>query len=159
MNEVALDYNAGFTMCLASLVKFGLNVEDSGKILEFDRAWPQKAPIPDVRIKNVGGKISVATGSGMMCSGWCVIVGEQRACNKRENNFLDGEGTFIETTMSSSSSQNEIQFLCDGYHVNLQGEGTYKPEFGHLYKVIGEGGPENTKPLFEESKCWPSHIC
>ena len=153
MNEVALDYNAGFQLCLAALVQFGYGVKDEGKILEFDRAWPQKAPIPDVRIKNVGGKISVATGSGMMCSGWCVIVGEQRACNKRENNFLDGEGTFIETTMSSSSSQNEIQFLCDGYHVNLQGEGTYKPEFGHLYKVIGEGGPENTKPLFEESKC------
>lgn len=159
MNEVALDYNAGFTMCLASLVKFGLNVEDKGEILEFDRAWPQKAPIPDVRIKNEGGKISVATGSGMMCSGWCVIVGEQRACNKRENNFLDGEGTFIETSMSASGSQSEVQFLCDGYHVNLQGEGTYKPELGHLYKVIGEGGPENTKPLFEESKCWPSHIC
>ena len=72
-------------------------------------------------------------------------------------NFLDGEGTFIKTDMSDGEDENEV--LCDGYHTNFQGEGTYKPEFGHLYKVTGEGGPENTKPLFEESKCWPSHIC
>ena len=31
MNEVALDYNAGFTMCLTALVQFGLNVEDKGE--------------------------------------------------------------------------------------------------------------------------------
>ena len=159
MNEVALDYNAGFTICLASLVQFGLNVEDKGKILEFDRAWPQKAPTPDIRIKIAGGKVSIATGSGMMCSGWCILLGDQKACNIREKNFLDGEGTFIETSMTASGSENEFEVLCDGYHANLQGQGMYKPEFGHLYKVIGEGGPENTKPLFEESKCWPSHIC
>ena len=158
MNEVALDYNAAFTMCLASLVQFGLNVEDKGDILNFDRAWPQKAPTPDIRIKREGGKISVATGSGLMCSGWCVISGDTKACNVRERNFLDGEGTFVETSLSDSGS-NELEVLCDGYHANLQGQGMYKPENGHLYKVIGEGGPENTKPLFEESKCWPSHIC
>ena len=31
MNEVALDYNAGFTMCLIALVQFVLNVEDKGE--------------------------------------------------------------------------------------------------------------------------------
>ena len=157
MNEVALDYNAGFTLCLAALVQFGLNVPDSGKILEFDRAWPQKAPKYDIRLKNEGGTLSIATGSGMMCSGWCIISGDQKVCNRREKNFLDGEGTFIETSMSGG--QNEYEVLCDGYHANLQGQGMYIPEYGHMYKVIGEGGPENTKPLFEESKCWPSHIC
>ena len=155
MNEVALDYNAAFTMCLASLVQFGLNVEDKGSILEFDRAWPQKAPTSDIRIKREGGKISIATGSGMMCSGWCIISGETKVCNVRETNFLDGEGTFIQT--SFSGNEDELEVLCDGYHASRQG--IYKPENGHLYKVTGEGGPENTKPLFEESKCWPSHIC
>ena len=58
-----------------------------------------------------------------------------------------------------TSDADEFEVLCDGYHTNLQGQGMYKPEFGHLYKVTGEGGPENTKPLFEESKCWPSFIC
>ena len=159
MNEVALDYNAAFTMCLASLVQFGLNVEDKGKILEFDRAWPQKAPTPDIRIKIEGGTVSLATGSGMMCSGWCIISGDNKACNTREKNFLDGEGTFISTTMTASGGQNEFQVLCDGYHANLQGQGMYIPEYGHMYKVTGEGGPENTKPLFEESECWPSFIC
>ena len=155
MNEVALDYNAAFTMCLASLVQFGLSVEDKGDILNFDRAWPQKAPKPDVRIKNEGGTIYVATGSGMMCSGWCLISGSNQACNARETNFLDGEGTFVKTSMAGGES--EYEFLCDGHHFTLQGN--YISEFGHLYKVIGEGGPENTKPLFEESKCWPSFIC
>ena len=159
MNEVALDYNAAFTMCLASLVQFGLNVEDKGEILDFDRAWPQKAPKPDIRIKIEGGVVSLATGSGMMCSGWCVIAGDNKACNAREKNFLDGEGTFVTTSLTVSGDQKEFQVLCDGYHANLQGQGMYIPEYGHMYKVTGEGGPENTKPLFEESKCWPSFIC
>ena len=111
------------------------------------------------KFKIAGGKVSIATGSGMMCSGWCILLGDKKACNVREKNFLDGEGTFIETSMTASGSENEFEVLCDGYHANLQGQGMYKPEFGHLYKVIGEGGPGNTKPLFEESKCWPSHIC
>ena len=157
MNEVALDYNAAFTLCLASLVQFGLNVPDSGKILEFDRAWPQKAPKYDIRLKNEGGNLAIATGSGMMCSGWCIISGDEKACNIREKNFLDGEGTFVETSMSGGKDEYEV--LCDGYHANLQGEGMYIPEYGHMFKVTGEGGPENTKPLFEDSNCWPSYIC
>ena len=37
MNEVALDYNVGFQLCLASLVHFDYGVKDSGEILNFDR--------------------------------------------------------------------------------------------------------------------------
>ena len=38
MNEVALDYNAGFQLCLAALLQFDFCVKDSGAILDFDRA-------------------------------------------------------------------------------------------------------------------------
>ena len=51
MNEVALDYNAGFQLCFSALVYFGNGVKDEGKRLDFDRAWPQKAPTPDFTIK------------------------------------------------------------------------------------------------------------
>jgi len=47
--------------------------------------------------------------------------------------------------------------LCDGFHVGRPAQ--YKPENGHHYKVVAPGGPENTTPLFENGKCWPSHIC
>ena len=47
-NEVAFDYNAGFTMCLAELLHFGLGKKD-GQI-KFDRAWPQKYMVPDISI-------------------------------------------------------------------------------------------------------------
>ena len=45
-NEVALDYNAGFTVCLAALLDFGYGVKDD--IKDFPRAWPQKVMISDV---------------------------------------------------------------------------------------------------------------
>lgn len=35
----------------------------------------------------------------------------------------------------------------------------YRPEYGHLYKVIGEGGLGKTEKMFEDSMCWPKHIC
>jgi hypothetical protein len=38
MNEVALDYNAGFQLCLAALIDFGYGEKDEGKILDFDKA-------------------------------------------------------------------------------------------------------------------------
>jgi hypothetical protein len=47
MNEVALDYNAAFTMDLAALLQFGLGKKD-GKV-EFDRSWPQKAFKSDIK--------------------------------------------------------------------------------------------------------------
>ena len=33
------------------------------------------------------------------------------------------------------------------------------PELGHSFKVTAEGGPSGTTPLYEQSKCWPKHIC
>ena len=52
--------------------------------------WPQKAPKSDIRLKNEDGTICIATGSGLKCSGWCIISGDKKPCNKREMNFLDG---------------------------------------------------------------------
>ena len=182
MNEVALDYNAGFTVCLAGLVHFGLGVKDSGAILNFDRAWPQKAPTPDITVKMTKSEISVSTGSGMLCSAWCVhfkldyeIKGTNDCiaysldkpnyiiCNRRESNFLDGEGTPQIAKIQVGDDfvpPTEFEVLCDGWHApQMAHEPTYKPEFGHMYKVTSPGGPENTKPLFEMTKCWPSFIC
>ena len=183
MNEVALDYNAGFQLCLASLVHFGLGVKDEGKILDFDRAWPQKAPTPDITVKLDEEYLYISTGSGMMCSAWCVSFTTETKiegaydctaykleppnftiCNRRDNGFLDGEGTpqkvKIQINYASELVQpKEYEVLCDGFHVGLSQDVIYKPEYGHSYKVTGEGGPSNTKPLFEESECWPSFIC
>ena len=183
MNEVALDYNAGFQLCLAALVDFGYGVKDEGKILDFDRAWPQKAPTPDITVTIEDSILSIATGSGMMCSSWCVsfktdakIEGAFECtpyefeppnftiCNKRDNGFLDGEGTPQSAKLqvnyaSVLTPPAEYEVLCDGFHVGLSNDMIYKPEFGHKYKVTGKGGPSNTEPLFEPSKCWPSHIC
>ena len=110
MNEVALDYNAGFTLCLAGLLHFGLGVKDGA--VNFDRAWPPKPPKYDINVKIEGDSLLISTGSGMLCSAWCVsfesdaeVKGCQSCnavsldkpkytiCNRRENNFLDKEGT------------------------------------------------------------------
>ena len=183
MNEVALDYNAGFQLCLASLIHFGYGVKDEGEILEFDRAWPQKAPTPDVTITMDRDYLTIATGSGMMCSSWCVafktetkIEGAYECtayqlespnytiCNKRDNGFLDGEGTPQKVKLQVNYASElvvptEYEVLCDGFHVGLSQDVIYKPEYGHKYKVTGDGGPSNTEPLFGTSKCWPSFIC
>ena len=183
MNEVALDYNAGFQLCLASLVHFGYGVEDKGKILDFDRAWPQKAPTPDIKVKLDERYLYVATGSGMMCSSWCVSFTTETKidgaydctalkleypnytiCNRRNNGFLDGEGTYQKAQIlinwaSELIPPKEYEVLCDGIHVGISQDIVYKPEYGHKYKVTGEGGPSNTEPLFEPSTCWPSFIC
>ena len=183
MNEVALDYNAGFQLCLSALVKFGYGVKDEGKILDFDRAWPQKALTPDITIKMEKNKLSISTGSGLLCSSWCIsfksetqIDGayectvlkreppEYHFCNRRDNGFLDGEGTpqSIQLQINYASElvlPEEYEVLCDGFHVGLSTDYVYKPEYGHKFKVTGTGGPSNTKALYEESKCWPSHIC
>ena len=184
MNEVALDYNAGFTVCLAGLVHFGLGVKDSGDILNFDRAWPQKSPKPDITVSMTDSLLSVSTGSGMLCSAWCVLftsdvdieqvndcIAESLdkpnyiICNRRESNFLDGEGTPQVAKLQIKDKENfvaptEFKVLCDGFHApQMSHEHTYKPEYGHMYKVTSPGGPENTEPLFEMTKCWPSFIC
>jgi hypothetical protein len=171
MNEVALDYNAGFTMCLAGLVHFGLGVKDTGEILEFDRAWPPKDPTPDVTIEMTNSGMSVSTGSGMVCSSWCVsftlnvkieaIFGctpyledfpNYIVCNARDTHYLDGDGTAQSANFIINDKNfeppSEYEFLCDGFHAaDNQGVPIYKPEYGKKYKVTGKGGPSNTVPL------------
>ena len=183
MNEVALDYNAGFQLCLAALVHFGLGVKDSGDILEFDRAWPPKPPTPDINIEVTDSLLTISTGSGMLCSGWCVSFDMEtklenvydatvlvkdpphfQICNRRESNCLDGEGTpqvaKLQLDKNNFKAPTEFEVLCDGFHAKANnGEPHYIPEYGHLYKVTAPGGPENTKPLYEVTKCWPSHVC
>ena len=70
MNEVALDYNAGFTLCLASLIHFGFGVAD--KPQDFERSWPPKPPTPDITIEFKAEDMLISTGSGMLCSSWCI---------------------------------------------------------------------------------------
>ena len=184
MNEVALDYNAGFQLCLAALLHFGFGVKDSGKILDFDRAWPPKPPAtPDLTVEMTDSLLSVSSGSGMLCSSWCVsfdmettieniydatfLVKDKphyQICNRRESNFLDGEGTpqvaKLQLDKANFKAPPEFEVLCYGFHAKQsQGEPDYKPEYGHLYKVTAPGGPENTEPLYEVTKCWPSHVC
>ena len=183
MNEVALDYNAGFQLCLAALLQFGYGVKDSGEILDFDRAWPPKPPIPDITIEVNERELSISTGSGMLCSGWCVsfemetkiidiydatILSKETPhyhfCNKRETNYLDGEGTpqkaSFQLDRDNFVAPTEFEVLCNGFHAKANtGDAHYIPEYGQLYKVTSPGGPENTKPLYEVTKCWPSHVC
>ena len=135
-----------------------------------------------LNIKFEGDKLQISTGSGMLCSAWCVSFKSDSEikgcngcnavsldkpnyiiCNRRENNFLDGEGTEQTASLSVGdgfSAPTEVEVLCDGFHaVVSDGTPMYKPEYGHSYKVTVPGGPSNTKPLFEESNCWPSHVC
>jgi hypothetical protein len=177
MNEVALDYNAGFTMCLAELLHFGLGTKDGE--LKFDRAWPQRAMVPDISISmdNTGFKLS--TGSNMICSSWCVswtsdadfgniyhgtVVKAEKpnyiVCSDRDTGYLDGDGGIQYASfniMGDFTPPKEFEVLCDGFHIGKPP--MYIPENGHRYKVVAPGGPENTTPLFENGKCWPSHIC
>jgi len=182
MNEVALDYNAGFQMNLAFLTKEGLSVPDPDSVKVHDRSYPKKAETPDIRLDFKAGEFTIATGSGMRCSGWCIsyksnykidqvsdcypyqITGgdETILCNKRENNSLDGEGTERVITFQGSGSDIPTEFtvLCDGFHAPLNHQKvTYKPEWGRQYKVTGGGGVGKTIPLFEETECWPGFIC
>jgi hypothetical protein len=182
MSEVALDYNAAFQMNLAFLTKEGLSIPDPDSVKVHERSYPKRAETPDIRLDFKDGEFSIATGSGMRCSGWCIsfksdsykvtqasdctpykIDGpETILCNKRENNSLDGEGTkqTVKFQGSGSSVPTEFTVLCDGFHAPLNHQKvTYKPEWGRQYKVVNGGGVENTTPLFEETECWPAFIC
>jgi len=182
MSEVALDYNAAFQMNLAFLTKEGLSKPDPDSVKIHERSYPKKAETPDIRLNFKDGEFSIATGSGMRCSGWCIsfksdsykvtqasdctpykIDGpETILCNKRENNSLDGEGTkqTVKFQGSGSSVPTEFTVLCDGFHAPLNHQKvTYKPEWGRQYKVVNGGGVENTTPLFKETECWPEFIC
>ena len=92
------------------------------------------------------------------------MISHYHFCNRRDNGFLDGEGTpqSIQLQINYASElvpPKEYEVLCDGFHVGLSTDYVYKPEYGHKFKVTGTGGPSNTEPLYEESKCWPNHIC
>ena len=137
-----------------------------------------KSQLADVvAICSSGFKIS--TGSNMICSSWCVswksdadfgniyhsyVVSNEKpnytVCNDRDTGFLDGDGGVQYGSfniMGDFTPPTEFEVLCDGFHHGKPG--VYKPEFGHKYKVTAPGGPENTKPLFENGNCWPNHIC
>ena len=183
MNEVALDYNAGFTICLAALVDFGYSKKDGDDVLDFDRAWPPKQPTPDISVSVNTTYMTVSTGSGMQCSSWCVsfksnvdikaIYGSTplvmefpnyTICNRRETHFLDGLGNpqyanLIIIDTNNFVAPTEFEVLCDGFHAVDNKDPIYKPENGHKYKVKSPGGPENTEALYEMSKCWPAHVC
>ena len=180
MNEVAIDYNAGFTADLAALLHFGYGVKDTGDILDFDRAWPQKGYTGDLSVEFTPTSLVISSGSGMICSSWCVsftsevkIEGIFQAvaykedhpnyivCNERSSGFLDGKGTEQKAQLLTSDSNfvapKEVEVTCGGFQFSEKP--IFIPEYGHSYKVTLPGGKENTKALFEESKCWPSHIC
>ena len=177
MNEVALDYNAGFTMCLAELLHFGLGTKDGA--LDFDRAWPQRSMVPDISISMDKTGFKISTGSNMICGSWCVswksdenfgniyhgaVIRDDKpnytVCNDRDTGYLDGAGGVQYASFNIFGDFNpptEFEVLCDGFHYSKPP--VYLPENGHKYKVVAPGGPENTTPLFENGNCWPSHIC
>ena len=184
-NEVAIDYNAGFTGLLAGLIQFGLGRRDPYSMVQFDRSWPKLAPTPDVTVKFVKNGISVATGSGLTCGSFCVTFKTNTTmlklsinahgintkgptytiCNGLENGYLDGKGTpqvlkfRLEDNVYFERSE-EFEVLCDGFHAPRKPQDPqYKPELGHSFKVTKEGGPSGTTPLYEQSMCWPKHIC
>ena len=86
-------------------------------------------------------------------------------CNGLENGFLDGRGgkqsLKYRLTDDEYEEPLEFEFLCDGFRVpnpRKKEEAVYKPEYGHLFRIVGEGGEEGTEPLYEGS-CWPSFVC
>ena len=184
-NEVAIDYNAGFTCDLAALVQFGLGKKDDPEVLNFDRAWPKKIDKPVVNLKFTKSAITITTENGLMCGSFCVSFETNTTvdkvgatvtpinlegpkitlCNGLENGFLDGKGgkqsLKYRLTDAEFEEPQEFEFLCDGFRVanaRKKEEAVYKPEYGHLFKITGEGGEEGTEPLYEGT-CWPSFVC
>ena len=179
MNEVATDYNAGFTICLAALVHWGLGKSDGPQT--FERAWPFRAPKGAFTVTINKDGLTVSSDNGLKCSGWCVsfktssVIGNvwhgkavvketpnYTICNERDTGYLDGAGTsqYASWVTETFDAPTEFVVQCDGYHPQGPSDTPiYKPEYGHLYKVTSPGGLENTVALFEETECWPSFIC
>ena len=183
-NEVAIDYNAGFTTCLAGLIQFGLGERDPQDILHFERAWPKLSPVPNIKVEFTKSSISVRTYSGLICGSFCVSFTTNTTidrlsvnayglntegpkitlCNGLENGFLDGKGTpqSLKYRLADDiyEEPEEFEVLCDGFHQPRKGqEPTYRPEYGHLYRVTKEGGLGGTEPLFDNGICWPKFVC
>jgi len=185
MNEVALDYNAGFQMNLAFLVKEGLSVPDPKSVTEHDRSFPKKSETPDITVTIKKDHIYVATGSKMLCNSWCLeftsdleiemvhhsIMYQSSPnyiiCNERETNFLDGAGTEQDIQVVGKNNSGNIVIdmenvvvMCGGWHAPQRSQKpTYKPENGHRYEIINGGGVGNTIPLFDDTPCWPGFLC
>ena len=160
-NEVAIDYNAGFTAALAGLIQFGYGSRDPFTVTQFDRSWPKVAPTPDISVKWVKYGLSVSTGSGLTCGSFCVSFKTNTTiiktsvnihgintkgptftlCNGLENGYLDGKGTpqVLKFRMADETyfqKPDEFEVLCDGFHAPRKPqEPQYKPELGHSYKV------------------------
>ena len=183
-NEVAIDYNAGFTTVLAGLIQFGLGERDPQDILHFERAWPKLSPVPNIKVEFTKGYVSVSTYNGLICGSFCVsfttnttinklsvnahginLLGPKiTICNGLENGHLDGKGKPQKLQFRLNDTiyeePEEFEVLCDGFHMPRKGqEPTYRPEFGHLYRVTKEGGLGGTEPLFDDGICWPKFIC
>ena len=184
-NGVSIDYNAGFTVALAGLINFGLGVKDENEILNFDRSWPKKAPIPDIKIEMTKNNLTISTGSDMLCGQFCVFFNtnykidkfsdeinavkddgpEYILCNGEKNGFLDGNRTqqIFEFEMENYTDfvpPEEYKLLCDGFYARKNGEEhVYRPDYGHMYRVLSPGGLNNTFPLFDDDGCWPSFVC
>jgi hypothetical protein len=183
-NEVAIDYNAGFTTCLAGLIKFGLGQRDPQDILHFERAWPKLSPVPNIKVEFTKSAVKVSTYNGLICGSFCVSFTTNTTidklsvnahgvnlegpkitiCNGLENGHLDGKGTpqSLKYRLADAiyEEPEEFEVLCDGFHYPRSGqEPTYIPEYGHLYKVTKEGGLGGTTPLFDDGLCWPKFIC
>ena len=184
-NEVAMDYNAGFTVCLSALVQFGYGQKDPTSMLNFERSWPKKAPKSDISVVMTKSSLKVSTGSGMLCGQFCVFFYLEKKikkfgdnsyqvngegpnyilCNALKNGFLDGNGTQQTFTFTLEDETNfvsppDFTVLCDGFYHRKNGEeSAFRPDYGHLYYVEGNGGLGKTFPLFAESKCWPAFIC
>ncbi len=184
-NEVALDYNSGFTCDLAALVQFGLGQKDSPEVLNFERAWPKKLEKPIVNLLFDSTSFTVTTENGLKCSSFCVsfytnttvmrtgktvtpinLEGPKiTMCNSLDNGYLDGKGKrqFLTFKLTDKEFERptEFEFMCDGFrpaYARKNEEAVYRPEYGHLFKIIGEGGEEGTIPLYEGT-CWPSFVC
>ena len=183
-NEVALDYNAGFTADLSGLIQFGLGESDPQDMLNFERAWSKLSPVPNIKVEFTKSSISVATFSGLICGSFCVsfttnttidkvnenvhginLEGPKMTiCNGLENGYLDGKWTpqSLQYRLKETifEEREEFEVLCDGFHAPKKGQKpTYKPEYGHLYKVTKEGGLGGTEPLFDNGICWPNFVC
>jgi len=186
MNEVALDYNAGFQMNLAFLTKEGLSVPDPDSVKNHDRSFPKKAETPDISVKTEKDHIKVSTGSNMVCNSWCLeftspnldisqvhhsILHQSSPkyiiCNQRETNYLDGKGTAQDIQIvdkknggNISIEMEDVVVMCGGWHApQTAHKPTYRPENGRRYQIINGGGPGQTKALFKETACWPGFLC
>lgn len=167
------------------MVQFGLGQKDSPEVLNFERAWPKKLEKPIVNLFFDPSSIIITTENGLKCSSFCVSFSTNTTvkrtgktvtpidiegpkftmCNSLDNGYLDGKGKKQYLTFKLEDTEierpTEFEFLCDGFrpaYPRKKEEAVYRPEYGHLFKIIGEGGEEGTIPLYEGT-CWPSFVC